>query len=101
MIIGIYSLIFVEIELNFSRHPEPHSSFRRRSSMIDFPQTSPRRSSLAFRKNEQVHTDNTRRLSLLELQANGELNKNLKNLVVKVSLFQFSLKIIYSILFLV
>jgi hypothetical protein len=72
--------------MNVCRHPEPRSSFRRRSSIIDFPQIGPRRSSLAFRK-EQIHADNVRRMSLLELKANGELNKNLKNLVVKVSLF--------------
>jgi len=43
-----------------------------------------------------MNVNNTRRLSLLELKANGELNKNLKNLVVKVRLFKFSpKKIIY------
>ncbi len=75
--------------MNICRHPEPRSTFRRRSSVIDFPQTGPRRASLAFRKSEQVNVDNTRRMSLLELKANGESNKNLKNLVVKVSLFKF------------
>jgi hypothetical protein len=74
--------------MNFCRHPEPRSAFRRRSSAIDFPQTGTRRSSLAFRKNEQINVDNTRRMSLLELKPNGESNKNLKNLVVKVSLFK-------------
>ena len=67
------------------RHPEPRNSFRRRSSAIDFSQTNARRSSLAFRRSEQYNTDNSRRLSLLELKANGEL-KNLKGLVVKVNL---------------
>jgi len=71
------------------RHPEPRSAFRRRSSAFDFPQTNTRRSSLAFRKNEQVSVDSNRRLSLLELQANGELNKHLKNLVVKVCVCVF------------
>lgn len=59
---------------------------------MDFPQAGTRRSSLAFRKNEQIHIDNTRRMSLLDTQTNGELNKNLKNLVVKVNfLLLFSL----------
>ncbi|CAF3419168.1 unnamed protein product [Rotaria sp. Silwood1] len=65
------------------RHPEARSSFRRRSSIFDFPQTAIRRSSLAFRKSDQINYDDTRRRSLLELKPNGELNKNLKNLVVK------------------
>jgi hypothetical protein len=85
--------------LNFFRHPEPRSSFRRRSSVIDFSQTNARRSSLAFRKNEQINVDNARRLSLLELKENGESNKNLKNLVVKVNFNQFSSKIISTISF--
>jgi hypothetical protein len=57
--------------------------------MADFPPMSGRRSSLAFRKNELVNCENPRRLSLLETKANGEVNKNLKNLVVKVSLFTY------------
>ncbi|CAF3678254.1 unnamed protein product [Rotaria sordida] len=65
------------------RHPDSRSSFRRRSSIFDFPQTNTRRSSLAFRKSEQINYDGTRRRSLLELKPNGDLNKNLKNLVVK------------------
>jgi hypothetical protein len=68
------------------RHPEARSS-RRRSSTMDFPQITGRRSSLAFRKNEQIAIDNnTRRMSLLEPKANGELNKHIRNLIVKVSL---------------
>lgn len=67
-----------------SRHPEPRSSYRRRSSVIDFPQLTGRRSSLAFRKSDQVNYDNTRRMSLLESKANGDVGKNIKNLVVKV-----------------
>lgn len=76
-------------ETNLFRHPEPRSSFRRRSSAVDFPPVSTRRSSLAFKKNEQVNTDDSRRMSLLDLKANGELNKNLKNLVVRVCLFLY------------
>ncbi|CAF0881089.1 unnamed protein product [Adineta steineri] len=72
------------------KHPEPRSSFRRRSSAVDFPQMSTRRSSLAFRKNDQVNSDDTRRMSLLESKANGELNKNLKNLIVKYNLIDES-----------
>ncbi len=67
------------------RHPEPRSS-RRRSSTIDFTALANRRSSLAFRKSEQTHIDlNTRRMSLLEVKANGEANRNFKNLIVKVN----------------
>jgi hypothetical protein len=67
------------------RHPEPRSS-RRRSSTIDFPALTGRRSSLAFRKNEQSNMDlNTRRMSMLEAKANGEANRNFRNLIVKVS----------------
>jgi hypothetical protein len=66
------------------RHPEPRSTFRRRSSVIDFQPVMTRRSSLAFRKNEQIHYDGSRRMSLLESKANGDMNKNMKNLVVKV-----------------
>lgn len=76
--------LLMRVERNLSRHPEIRSSFRRRSSAFDFPQTNTRRSSLAFRKNDQVNVDNARRLSLLELKANGEASKNMKNLVVKV-----------------
>lgn len=77
--------MFYQKNFVFSRHPEPRSS-RRRSSTIDFPPLSGRRSSLAFRKNEQISIDlNTRRMSLLESKVNGELSKNFKNLVVKVS----------------
>ncbi|CAF0993071.1 unnamed protein product [Adineta ricciae] len=65
------------------KHPEPRSSFRRRSSAVDFPPVSTRRSSLAFKKNEQVNTDDSRRMSLLDPKVNGELTKNLKNLVVR------------------
>lgn len=72
--------------IDFSRHPEPRSSFRRRSSIIDFQPITGRRSSLAFRKNDQTTFDGTRRMSLLESKANGDLNKNMKNLVVKVCL---------------
>ena len=75
---------FSKEEIFSFRHPEPRSSFRRRSSAIDVPQTNTRRSSLAFRKNEQINVDNTRRLSLLELKANGDSVKTLKSLVVKV-----------------
>ncbi|CAF2937828.1 unnamed protein product [Rotaria sp. Silwood2] len=64
-------------------HPEVRS-FRRRSSTIDFPQLATRRSSLAFRKNEQNNIDNnTRRMSLLESKVNGDLNKNFKTLIVQ------------------
>ncbi len=72
------------------RHPETRA-YRRRSSTIDFPPLlSGRRSSLAFRKNEQFNVDiNTRRMSLLESKVNGELNKNLRNLIVKVSLINY------------
>lgn len=83
----------------YCRHPEPRSSFRRRSSAIDVPPAGTRRSSLAFRKNELVNVDNTRRMSLLDTQHNGELNKNLKNLIVKVSFFSFSFKKKMIILF--
>lgn len=67
-----------------SRHPEPRSAFRRRSSAIDVLSVNTRRSSLAFRKNEQVNPDGLRRLSLLDSKTNGDLNKNFRNLVVKV-----------------
>ena len=77
---------YVRILIDFSRHPEPRSSFRRRSSIIDFQPITARRSSLAFRKNEQISFDGTRRMSLLEQKANGDLNKTMKNLVVKVRL---------------
>ena len=69
---------------NILRHPEPRSSFRRRSSIIDFQPNTGRRPSLAFRKNEQVSVDSTRRMSLLESKINGDIGKGLKNLVVKV-----------------
>ncbi|CAF3766130.1 unnamed protein product [Rotaria socialis] len=65
------------------RHPDPRSSFRRRSSIFDFPQTGIRRSSLAFKKSDQINFDDTRRSSLLELKMNGEFNRNMKNIVVK------------------
>ncbi|CAF4491215.1 unnamed protein product, partial [Didymodactylos carnosus] len=67
------------------KHPESHSfsAFRRRSSAIDFPQSSARRSSLAFRKNDIIHCDGPRRMSSFELKPNGELNKNFKSTVVK------------------
>lgn len=77
--------LLIRVERNLFRHPEIRSSFRRRSSVFDLPQTNTRRSSLAFRKNDQVNIDNARRLSLLELKANGEANKNLRSLVVKVN----------------
>ncbi|CAF1285226.1 unnamed protein product [Adineta ricciae] len=65
------------------KHPEARS-YRRRSSTVDCPPASSgRRSSLAFRKNEQINLEaNNRRMSLLDSKANGEL-KNLRNLVVK------------------
>jgi hypothetical protein len=78
-------ILLFRFEIILCRHPEPRSSFRRRSSAVDFPPISTRRSSLAFRKNEQITDESSRRLSLLELIANGELNKNLKSLVVKVN----------------
>ena len=84
-----------KLEDIFSRHPEIRSPFRRLSSAIDFPQTSARRSSLAFRKSEQVNLDNARRLSLLEMKANGEQNRNLRSLVVKVILSCFLLFAIF------
>jgi hypothetical protein len=57
---------------------------------MDFPPLTRRRSSLAFRRNEQINMDsnNTRRMSLFESKLNGELNKNLRNLIVKVSLLK-------------
>ncbi|CAF1299740.1 unnamed protein product [Adineta steineri] len=66
------------------KHPEARSS-RRRSSTMDYPPSAGRRASLAFRKNEQISTDIThgRRMSLFDSIPNGELMKNLKNLVVK------------------
>lgn len=65
------------------QHPEPRSS-RRRSSTIDFPPLTGRRSSLAFRKTEQINTDHKqRRMSLLDSKSNGEAMKNFKNLIVK------------------
>ncbi|CAF0992878.1 unnamed protein product, partial [Adineta ricciae] len=65
------------------KHPEARS-YRRRSSTVDCPPAaSGRRSSLAFRKNEQISLEvNNRRMSLLDSKANGEM-KNLRNLVVK------------------
>lgn len=71
------------VNLSF-RHPEIRSS-RRRSSTVDFPSLAGRRSSLAFRKSEQFNIDpNLRRMSLFEPKANGEANRNLRNLIVKV-----------------
>ena len=68
----------------FFRHPEPRSS-RRRSSAMDLPPLTGRRSSLAFKKNEQINTDHgRRRMSLFDAKINGETNKNFKNLVDKV-----------------
>ncbi|CAF4754662.1 unnamed protein product [Rotaria sp. Silwood1] len=66
------------------KHPEIRS-FRRRSSTLDFPPLTTRRSSLAFRKNEQNNNDNTntRRMSLLESKVNGDINKTLKTLIVQ------------------
>ncbi|UJR09022.1 hypothetical protein I4U23_013271 [Adineta vaga] len=66
------------------KHPEARS-YRRRSSTVDCPPTtSGRRASLAFRKNEQSNLDtNNRRMSLLDSKINGDLNKNLRSLVVK------------------
>lgn len=72
------------IMIKFCRHPEIRSS-RRRSSTIDFPQLSARRSSLAFRKSDQLTVDpSLRRASLFEVKINGEVNRTMRNLIVKV-----------------
>lgn len=52
---------------------------------MDFPSLAARRSSLAFRRSDQFNIDpNLRRMSLFEAKANGEVNRNLRNLIVKV-----------------
>ena len=67
------------------RHPEIRSS-RRRSSTLDFPPLTGRRSSLAFRKSDQLTVEpNLRRASLFEVRINGEVSRTMRNLIVKVS----------------
>ncbi len=81
------------------RHPEARS-YRRRSSAIDFPSSTARRASLAFRKNEQISFDNNnRRMSLLDSKPNGEINKSLKNLTVTVSFLNYLIffKVFYTL----
>ena len=47
-----------------------------------------RRSSLAGKKNDSINFDNPRRMSLLEVRINGEMNRSAKNLALKVSVSQ-------------